>query len=67
MRMNSLFWKRRNTYKVSYLKSQREWGCGEDHDMLMQVPNERLQLLFLGIPTKQPRPNASMNLVPKKK
>ena len=65
--MNGLFfWKRRSTYEVSCLKFRREWGCGGDHDRLMQVPNEHLQLLFLGIPTKQPQPNANIISVPKK-
>ena len=63
MRMNSLFWKRRSTYEASCLKFLRVWGCGEDHDRLMQVPNEHLQLPFLDIPTKQPQPNANMNSV----
>jgi hypothetical protein len=54
-------------YLRTCLKFQRGWGCGGNHDRLMQVPNERLELLLLGcFVTKQPQPNPNMNSVPKK-
>lgn len=53
----------RGTHAVSYLKFQREWEYGGVHDKPMQVPNEHLQLQFLGIPTKQQQPTPNINSV----